>query len=215
MFFRLLFESILRQRRRKMLAGIAILLGTTAVTAMLALATTIGDRIHQELAVYGANIVVFPKADSLDVKVGGVDVKPATGGAHLKESDLERLHGIFWANNITGVSPELSLKVVGEAKGRGIDLPAVGYSFIPNAYQMSSNGQIGALLLHPWWKISGKWPQIDDQQSAEIAIGNNFLHKTDLRIGDVISVPTETRGRWWGVPDPELQAADCRCSQCW
>ena len=40
MFFRLLFESILRQRRRKMLAGIAILLGTTAVTAMLALATT-------------------------------------------------------------------------------------------------------------------------------------------------------------------------------
>ena len=77
MFFRLLYESFLRQRRRKALAGIAILLGTTAVTAMLALATTIGDRIHRELAVYGANIVVFPKADSLDVKVGGVDVKPA------------------------------------------------------------------------------------------------------------------------------------------
>src|SRR5277367_4485306 len=107
MFFRLLMESFRRQRRRKMLAGIAILLGTTAVTAMLALATTIGDRIHRELAVYGANIVVYPKADSLDVKVGGVDVKPATGGAYLKESDLEKLKGIFWANNITGVSPEL------------------------------------------------------------------------------------------------------------
>ena len=38
---------------------------------MLALATTIGDRIHQELAVYGANIVVTPQADTLDVKVGG------------------------------------------------------------------------------------------------------------------------------------------------
>ena len=69
-----------------MLAGVAILLGTTAVTAMLALATTIGDRIHKELAVYGANIVVYPKADLLDVKMGGVDVKPATGGAYLKES---------------------------------------------------------------------------------------------------------------------------------
>src|SRR6266478_5420651 len=107
MFFRLLMESFRRQRRRKMLAGVAILLGTTAVTAMLALATTIGDRIHQELAVYGANIVVYPKADLLDVKVGGVDVKPASGGAYLKESDLQKLKGIFWANNITGVSPEL------------------------------------------------------------------------------------------------------------
>ena len=61
MFFRLLLESFRRQRRRKLLAGIAILLGTTAVTAMLALATTIGDRIHKELAVYGANIIVYPK----------------------------------------------------------------------------------------------------------------------------------------------------------
>ena len=109
MFFRLLMESFRRQRRRKLLAGIAILLGTTAVTAMLALATTIGDRIHKELAVYGANIIVYPKADQLEVKVGGVDIKPASSGTYLKESDLAKLKTIFWANNITGISPELQL----------------------------------------------------------------------------------------------------------
>src|SRR5580704_7936255 len=107
MFFRLLMESFRRQRRRKLLAGIAILLGTTAVTAMLALATTIGDRIHKELAVYGANIIVYPKAEQLAVKVGGVDIKPASN-AYLKESDLPKLKTIFWGNNITGISPELS-----------------------------------------------------------------------------------------------------------
>src|ERR1700733_14603523 len=106
MFFRLLMESFRRQRRRKLLAGIAILLGTTAVTAMLALATTIGDRIHKELAVYGANIIVYPKAEQLAVKVGGVDIKP-TNNAYLKESDLPKLKTIFWGNNITGISPEL------------------------------------------------------------------------------------------------------------
>ena len=110
MFFRLLLESFRRQRRRKLLAGIAILLGTTAVTAMLALATTIGDRIHKELAVYGANIIVYPKADQLEVKVGGVDIKPASSGTYLKETDLDKLKTIFWANNITGVSPELDLQ---------------------------------------------------------------------------------------------------------
>src|ERR1700751_3390975 len=113
MFFRLLMESFRRQRRRKTLAGLAILLGTTAVTAMLALATTIGDRIYNELAVYGANIIVYPAADQLDVKVGGVDVKPASGGAYLKESDLKKLRGIFWANNITGISPELPVHMTG------------------------------------------------------------------------------------------------------
>ncbi len=97
MFLRLLTESFRRQKRRKALAGAAILLGTTAVTAMLALATTIGDRIHRELAVYGANIIVTPKADTLDVNIGGVDLKPATGNAYLHESDLAKLQTIFWA----------------------------------------------------------------------------------------------------------------------
>ncbi len=156
MFFRLLMESFRRQRRRKMLAGVAILLGTTAVTAMLALATTIGDRIHKELAVYGANIVVYPKADLLDVKVGGVDVKPASGGAYLKESDLQKLKGIFWANNITGVSPELPVQVaVARAAGDALfPAKAVGYWFDHDFAGLKT----GAPALHPWWRMQGAWP---------------------------------------------------------
>ena len=112
MFFRLLLESFRRQRRRKLLAGLAIFLGTTAVTAMLALATTIGDRIHNELAVYGANIIVTPKAQSLDVDIGGVNIAPSTGNAYLHESDLAKLQTIFWHNNLTAISPELPVKLV-------------------------------------------------------------------------------------------------------
>lgn len=145
MFFRLLMESFRRQRRRKLLAGIAILLGTTAVTAMLALATTIGDRIHKELAVYGANIIVYPKADQLEVKVGGVDIKPASSGTNLKESDLAKLKTIFWANNITGISPELSFK--------GKITSSVDRSFLPiqvTGYRFSNNSSTtdGAPSLH-------------------------------------------------------------------
>src|SRR5271154_7107050 len=156
MFLRMLGESFLRQRRRKLLAGVAILLGTTAVTAMLALATTIGDRIHKELAVYGANIVVYPKADLLDVKVGGVDVKPASGGAYLKESDLEKLKGIFWANNITGVSPELPVQLA-VARGAGdplFSVKAVGYWFDHDFGGLKT----GAVALHPWRRLQGARP---------------------------------------------------------
>ncbi len=131
MFLRLLWESFARQRRRKTLAGLAILLGATAVTAMLGLATTIGDRIHKELAVYGANIVVYPKADTLDVKVGDQSLKPATGNAYLHESDLAKLRSIFWANNITGISPELDATIsLGATKDApSTPVPAVGFWF--------------------------------------------------------------------------------------
>lgn len=190
MFFRLLMESFRRQRRRKTLAGLAILLGTTAVTAMLALATTIGDRIHAELAVYGANIVVYPKADLLDVKVGGVDVKPVSGGTYLKESDLAKLRGIFWANNITGVSPELPLRVLGAtAAGKVIDAPGVGLWF---DHALVSGGgtalTTGAVGLHPWWKMSGAWPKesATDATSAEVVVGSALASRLGLKVGDVI-----------------------------
>jgi putative ABC transport system permease protein len=178
MFFRLLMESFRRQRRRKLLAGVAILLGTTAVTAMLALATTIGDRIHKELAVYGANIVVYPKADLLDVKVGGVDVKPASGGAYLKESDLQKLKGIFWGNNITGVSPELpvQLAVARQGDDRLFPAKAVGYWFDHDFGSVKT----GAPTLHPWWRLQGGWPA----RGGDVVVGENFAKRLGLKVGD-------------------------------
>jgi putative ABC transport system permease protein len=210
MFLRLLFESFYRQRRRKLLAGVAILLGTTAVTAMLALATTIGDRIHQELAVYGANIVVTPQADMLDVKVGGVNLKPATGGAYLHESDLAKLRGIFWANNITGVSPELPVTLHSTllrrhserseesphsanrdnslpSEATEVDIPAIGIWFnhrfaSPSDIAEGKGFNTGAPALHPWWKLTGAWPAADDQ----IALGSSLASELHLRQGDTL-----------------------------
>jgi putative ABC transport system permease protein len=180
MFFRLLMESFVRQRRRKMLAGVAILLGTTAVTAMLALATTIGDRIHKELAVYGANIVVYPKADLLDVNVGGVDVKPASGGAYLKESDLAKLKGIFWANNITGVSPELYLPAGNRAIVQG--RAPVPVQVVAMWFNHDFGGlKTGAPPLHPWWKLDGMWPVREHHGDYKpVVVGAALANKLNL-----------------------------------
>lgn len=179
MFFRLLMESFRRQRRRKMLAGIAILLGTTAVTAMLALATTIGDRIHKELAVYGANIVAYPQADQLEVKVGGVEIKPASSGAYLKESDLAKLKTIFWANNITGISPELALQlaVVQPGDNRLFPAKAVGYWFNHDFGSLTT----GAPALHPWWRLQGDWPS---PQRGGLVLGANVAKQLGVKLGD-------------------------------
>ena len=197
MFLRLLMESFVRQRRRKALAGVAILLGTTAVTAMLALATTIGDRIHKELAVYGANIVVTPAADQLEVKVGGVSLKPASGGAYLKESDLPKLKGIFWGNNITGVSPELAFKLHGvTAAGVQVNAPATGMWFSHLLTNGTASLKTGAVALHPVWKVQGAWPEESSvsESKAEAVVGQGLAARLHLKAGDVIeaSLPSSS-----------------------
>src|ERR1700760_4542424 len=104
MFVRLLYESFRRQKRRKLLAGIAITLGVYVATAMIAVATDIGDKISRVMRSYGANLVVYPEADTLDVDIGGVNLKPASGGSFRSEADLPAIKGVFWRNNILGFS---------------------------------------------------------------------------------------------------------------
>src|SRR6202046_2290962 len=111
MFVRLVYESFRRQKRRKLLAGAALTLGGTVATAMIGVPPDIGDKINRELRPLGANLVITPQEDSLDVEIGGVNLKPPTDGAYLSEADLPKIKGTFWHNNITGFAPMLPVNV--------------------------------------------------------------------------------------------------------
>src|SRR5215469_9787785 len=129
MFIRLVYESFRRQKRRKVLAGAAIALGVTVATAMIAVATDIGDKINRELRTIGANLVVTPQEDTLEVEIGGVNLKPPTDGAFLNESDLPKIKGIFWHNNITGFAPMLPVNVAIEHDGTQSEITLLGTYF--------------------------------------------------------------------------------------
>src|SRR5438046_9059875 len=111
MFVRLVYESFRRQKRRKLLAGVAVTLGVCVATAMIAVATDIGDKINRELRAIGVNLVVTPQEDTLDVEIGGVNLKPPRDGAYLNEADLPKIKGMFWRNNIVGLAPMLPASV--------------------------------------------------------------------------------------------------------
>src|SRR5438105_6916367 len=111
MFLRLVYESFRRQKRRKLLAGIAIMLGVAVATAMIAVATDIGDKINREMRTYRANLVITPQEDTLDLEIAGVNLKPPSDGAFLNEADLPKIKGTFWQHNIVGFWPMLPVKV--------------------------------------------------------------------------------------------------------
>src|SRR6202040_1119418 len=129
MFVRLVYESFRTEKRRKLLAGAAITLGVTVAKGMIAVATDIGDKINRELRTIGAHSLVTPQEDTLDVEIGGVNLKPPTDGAFLNEADLPKIKGTFWHNNITGFAPMLPVSVTLQRNDQKQDVTLMGTYF--------------------------------------------------------------------------------------
>ncbi|HVI08234.1 MAG TPA: ABC transporter permease [Candidatus Binatia bacterium] len=185
MFARLVYESFRRQKRRKLLAGAAITLGVTVATAMIAVATDIGDKINRELRTIGANLLITPQEDTLDVEIGGVNLKPPSDGAFLKEADLPQIKGTFWHNNITGFAPMLPVNVTVERDGRRLDASLLGTYFTKRFAYGKEEFTTGVRSTHPWWKVDGAWP---GDESRDVLLGERLARRLGANTGDSIGV---------------------------
>jgi putative ABC transport system permease protein len=185
MFARLLYESFRRQKRRKLLAGIAITLGVAIATAMIAVATDIGDKINRELRSYGANLLVTPQEDTIDVEIGGVNLKPPSDGNFLSEADLPKIKGTFWRHNILGFSPVLPVNVSIGPSNSAKQVTLLGTYFAKKLAFGKDEFTTGVLNTHPWWKVQGSWPADD---SDDVLVGEKLASKLQLRAGHTVDL---------------------------
>ncbi|HEV7219969.1 MAG: ABC transporter permease [Terriglobales bacterium] len=187
MFARLVYESFRRQKRSKLLAGAAIALGVTVATAMIAVATDVGDKINRELRSYGANLVVIPQDDTLDVQIAGVNLKPPSDGAYLNDADLPKIKGMFWRNNIVGFAPMLPVNVAING-GTVRDVTLIG-TYFSKPLRFGNDGFVtGVRTTYPLWKVQGSWP---DDDSRDVLIGERLATALGLKPGDKINIADE------------------------
>jgi putative ABC transport system permease protein len=183
MFVRLVYESFRRQKRRKLLAGAAIAFGVSVATAMIGVATDVGDKINRELRSYGANLVVNPQEDTLDVEIAGVNLKPPSDGAYLSEADLPKIKGMFWRNNIVGFAPVLPVNAaVNEAKTK---TTVVGTYFSKPLHFGTDSFVTGVRATYPWWKVQGAWP---DDDSRDVLIGERLAANLGQKLGGEVTI---------------------------
>lgn len=185
MFARLVYESFRRQKRRKLLAGASITLGVTVATAMIGVATDIGDKINRELRTIGANLLVTPQEDTLDVEIGGVNLKPPSDGAFLNEADLPKIKGTFWHNNITGFAPMLPVNVALQHEGKSENITLLGTYFAKPIAYGKEEFITGVRTTHAWWKVSGAWP---NDSSDDILVGERLASRVAAKPGDSLSI---------------------------
>jgi len=203
MFVRLVYESFRRQPRRKLLIAVSVALGAAVSTAMIAIATDVGDKISHELRTYGANLVVTPEEDSLDVQIGSVNLKPAGSGAYLNEADLPKIKGIFWRNNIAGFTPELEVEVnVADSRARipfdfaqgrsaphGVTL--VGTYFSKTLKFGTQEFTAGAQSTFPWWKVTGAWP---GDNTEDVLVGEKLASQLAMGPGSQLQINGKSHG---------------------
>jgi putative ABC transport system permease protein len=189
MFARLLYESFRRQKRRKLLAAIAVTLGVAVATAMIAVATDIGDKINRELRSYGANLLVTPQEDTLDVEIGGVNLKPPSDGSFLNEGDLPKIKGTFWRHNILAFSPMLPVNVSIATSSGPKDASLLGTYFAKKLAFGKDEFTTGVRTTHPWWKVQGDWPADD---SFDVLVGDRLAAKLGLKSTGSVEVSGKT-----------------------
>lgn len=192
MFLRLLFESFRRQKRRKTVALVAIALGMTIATAMLAVANDVGDKINADLRRNGGNLLVTPIEDTLDVNLGGVNLKPASEGNYIAESELPKMKGTFWGHNIIGIVPYLSAPATIANHGSNINADLIGTYFAQPLNYGTEKFVTGVRSVNGWWKVSGEWPQDyatwPENQPPDVLAGSTLARDHGISVGDEIEV---------------------------
>ncbi len=212
MLLRIVRGSLMRRRRRKLLALTAVALGIAAATTLGTIELDVGDKVSRELRSYGANISVVPAAGSLAVTVGGVEFSPGAGsGASLAEASLVNLKRIFWRNNILAFAPFLEVPVevrapnepkTGEVPPHTSSRPArqgglgsersrsvmLAGTWIDHDLRVDASEvfRTGVRKLHPGWKVTGEWPSDGDARGC--LLGWRLARLWSTRLGESVAV---------------------------
>jgi putative ABC transport system permease protein len=121
---------------------------------MLGVMLSIGDKVNRELRQVGSNIAITPRAAAMTGGIGTQTAPVAGGAAYISESQVSKLKTIFWALNITGVSPSLSAE--------DGSTPVEGVWFTHDKWGLGS--------VNPAWVVRGRWAK-DDRPECMVGEG--------------------------------------------
>ncbi len=163
--------SIKNLMRRKAKAGFimaGLVVGVAAMVAVIGFVRTMTAEINHKMERYGANILILPKTEDLQLSYGGLNLGGVSVGVQpIRQADLHRLSTIKNAANIAATGPTL-LGVV-SANGRDVLLAGIDMNRVD--------------VLKPWWSLSGNRPD-----SSAVLAGAQTASLLNLTIGQTVDI---------------------------
>ncbi|MGZ4893323.1 MAG: ABC transporter permease [Halobacteriota archaeon] len=194
MFVQLLRKSILRRKSRFAMGVASVLIGAAVVTALLTVSLGVGDQVGQEFTKYGANLILQPQSNTIEIGLPGINMGSVTEQKYINESDLWMIKTIQYRANVLGFAPFLyQMVTVGDGPSAQEVVMAGTYFnktiqiIQPASPQDPSEFTTGIADVSSWWKVTGNW--ITDQNDTTSAmVGSNVAQKLNLTVGDSFKV---------------------------
>ncbi len=194
MFLRILTKSILKRKSRIAIAVISVVIGASIAGALLTVSLDVSDKVSYEFRKYGANLLIVPHSDTIEVGFPGVEFGSVTEQRYINESDIWKIKSIYWRNNVLGFAPFLYQVVSARSEQTEQRIVLAGTYFnrtihiqSPYAPQDPKTFTTGIQIISPWWHIEGDW--IDDQNdTTSCMIGNAVAEKLNLNVGDNVTI---------------------------
>ncbi|UCD13616.1 MAG: ABC transporter permease [Thermoplasmatales archaeon] len=194
MFLRILRKSLSKRKSRIAIAVISVIMGAAIATALLSVSLDVSEKVGYEFRKYGANLIVVPKSDTIEVGFPGVDFGSVTEQRYINESDLWKIKTIFWRNNVLGFAPILYQVVsVGENQyEQNVVLAGTYFNkdveiIEPYSLDDPSIFNTGIQKISPWWKVNGNWIE-DQNDTTSSMVGIKVAEKLNLEIGNIFTI---------------------------
>ncbi|MFZ0010531.1 MAG: FtsX-like permease family protein [Halobacteriota archaeon] len=194
MFVRLLRKSILRRKSRFAMGVASVLIGAAVVTALFTVSLGVGDQVGQEFTKYGADLMLQPQSNTIQIGLPGVSIGSVTEQRYINESDLWMIKTIEHRANVLGFAPFL-YQVVTVGDGPNAQQAVLAGTYFnktiqipqPASPQDPSEFSTGIADISSWWKVTGNW--ITNQNDTTSAmVGSNVAQKLNLTVGDSFKV---------------------------
>jgi putative ABC transport system permease protein len=193
-FLKILGKSILRRKSRIAIAIISVIMGAAIATALLSVSFDISDKVGEEFRKYGANLLIVPESETIDVGFPGVEFGSVTEQNYINESDLWKIKTIFWRKNVLGFAPILYQVVTVDSGDKQQQVVLAGTYFnydveIIEPYESTDDSifTTGIESISPWWNVEGEWIN-DPYDNISCMVGRNVANKLDLKISDSITI---------------------------
>jgi putative ABC transport system permease protein len=164
----------LKNMRRKLLRTNILItvfsVGIIAVVMLYYVSSTIGHSLEKKMTEFGANIVIYPKTDSLNISYGGFSLGNLSYQVkYLSESNtVESIKNIKNHENISTIAP----KLIEMTRYNDKPLAVAGVVWEEE------------LKIKSYWAIEGSKPEDENQ----VVIGQNVSKLFDIGIGTTINI---------------------------
>lgn len=163
------FNNLKRRKGKVIFLVLGLLIGISTIVTLLSITESMTRDIEDRLDRFGANIVMVPRSENLNLSYGGITV----GGVNyemveFEEADIPRIHTIENKKNLGAVAP----KVLGatEVQGRNVLLMGVDFKV--------------ELPLKTWWHLKGAAPA----DVNELIVGSEAAAALQLEVGKEIEL---------------------------